>query len=352
MMEVTESAYPTFEHLKQNYNDRLDRVRWRSKQVVDYAFMFHTGSVLTKQYYMQIEDDVISTMGLYTKILQGIEQKSRKTHWVTLEFTTFGFVGKLYKAQHLEQFAAYLMIFYQEQPVDWLAGYFSKLLTQKDRIKLTPSLFQHFGLHSTFQSNYQKVMDKTFRDADPLDLAEVTLAQGKSQSKTLRSANQVYDMGKSSNSKGKVVESPNPKATLHTTLKTYQSHSPDLAYNGGGNFFWSTLPQINDTYTIAFVEPIVLKSLSISTGHVKHPGDYARSGVVEYSHVPLLKDSFNHTLTSKGYKDYKLLRELDESGCLSIRNLTISQPVSCVRLRLTQEQKEWLVIHSIRINGP
>ena len=108
IMEVDQSAYPPLDNLKRNYNDPPFRVKWRSKQVVDYAFMFYVGKNLSK-YYMQIEDDVISSMKLLTKIKDGIAKAQQQ--WTTLEFAYLGFIGKLYKAEDLERFAEFLCCF-------------------------------------------------------------------------------------------------------------------------------------------------------------------------------------------------------------------------------------------------
>ena len=40
IMQVNKKAYPPLEGLKHNFNDEEDRVKWRSKQVVDFAYMF------------------------------------------------------------------------------------------------------------------------------------------------------------------------------------------------------------------------------------------------------------------------------------------------------------------------
>ena len=72
ILQVSPSAYPPLTNLKRNYNDAPERVYWRSKQVVDFAFMFYYGKDLA-QYYLQIEDDVLSSMKLYPKIMKGIK---------------------------------------------------------------------------------------------------------------------------------------------------------------------------------------------------------------------------------------------------------------------------------------
>ena len=175
IMQVPKTAYPPLENLKRNYNDAPERVYWRSKQVVDFAFMFYYGKDLAK-YYIQIEDDVICSLGIYTKIMSGIDQYKHKK-WVTLEFSSLGFIGKLYRSSDLERLANFMLIFYDEQPVDYLFILFSQVLTQKYRRIVRPAVFQHFGLHSSLKEKGSVVKEKErfFADPDQLDLADVDI---------------------------------------------------------------------------------------------------------------------------------------------------------------------------------
>ncbi len=92
IMQASKDAYPPMEDLKHNYNDPDTRVKWRSKQVVDFAFMFWHGRTLS-EYYIQIEDDVVCAPNFLSAIRDFI--KSQKKKWITLEFSTLGFIGKL-----------------------------------------------------------------------------------------------------------------------------------------------------------------------------------------------------------------------------------------------------------------
>jgi alpha-1,3-mannosylglycoprotein beta-1,4-N-acetylglucosaminyltransferase C len=67
VVTVNASVYPPLENLKYNYGDPAERVKWRSKQVMDFAYMFHYGAPLS-QYYIQIEDDVITAPNFVTSI--------------------------------------------------------------------------------------------------------------------------------------------------------------------------------------------------------------------------------------------------------------------------------------------
>ena len=330
-MEVDQSAYPPLDNLKRNYNDPPFRVKWRSKQVVDYAFMFYVGKNLSK-YYMQIEDDVISSMKLLPKIKDGIAKAPKQ--WTTLEFAYLGFIGKLYKAEDLERLAEFLMLFYAEQPVDWLFNYFYQLLAQKKHILVGKSIFQHFGLHSSLNDKKKNhrldtLLDKSFVDPDPLDLAEAKVATPKP-----------------SNEKKEptvVLETKNPAADVFTSMEVYMKNLPYYAYaSTHTKYFWGKSPTVNDTFTINFRSPIALKSVGITTGHPEHPTDKLTSGILEYSKSQLIKreSTDNNTYITLG----QFL-----GGNILLQDLNIHH-VQSLRIRVTEEQMAWVIIAAIRIN--
>jgi len=72
-----------------------ERVRWRAKQVVDYAALF-AFSAGQSEYYLQLEDDVLCAPGYVSDIRQFIE-KHQRTVWAMLEFSELGFIGKLFR---------------------------------------------------------------------------------------------------------------------------------------------------------------------------------------------------------------------------------------------------------------
>ncbi|XP_013381235.1 alpha-1,3-mannosyl-glycoprotein 4-beta-N-acetylglucosaminyltransferase C-like [Lingula anatina] len=154
VMQVPEKNYPPLENLKRNYNDSPEKVKWRSKQNVDYAFMFLYGRNISK-YYIQIEDDVVPARG-FTKDIRAFIIENSKKPWICLEFSILGFIGKLFKSKDLEKFARYLILFYDEQPCDWLIDHFLTSMTQKKRIFHKQSLFQHQGDWSSSEEKSRK----------------------------------------------------------------------------------------------------------------------------------------------------------------------------------------------------
>ena len=58
--------------------------------------------------------------------------------------------GKLYRSRDLDHLSQLLLMFFQEQPVDYTYLYFNMLMTQLQKRLRTPTLFQHRGIHSSF----------------------------------------------------------------------------------------------------------------------------------------------------------------------------------------------------------
>ncbi|XP_072315547.1 alpha-1,3-mannosyl-glycoprotein 4-beta-N-acetylglucosaminyltransferase C-like [Eucyclogobius newberryi] len=67
VIRAPQHFYPPLTGLKRNYNDAADRVAFRSKQNVDYAFLVHFSTALGK-YYLQLEDDVSCAKNFLAKI--------------------------------------------------------------------------------------------------------------------------------------------------------------------------------------------------------------------------------------------------------------------------------------------
>ena len=92
-MQVDKNSYPTFDQLKHNYNDSDSRVKWCSKHVVDFAFLFYYAQNLSS-YYLHLEDDVVCSSGFVTKIINFIDEQ--KELWINLRFSELGFIGNVF----------------------------------------------------------------------------------------------------------------------------------------------------------------------------------------------------------------------------------------------------------------
>ncbi len=304
-MQVDKKAYPQLTGLKANYGDMPDRVYWRSKQVVDYAFMFYHGRNLS-QYYIQIEDDVICAPKFYPAIKAFISDQTKP--WITLRFATLGFIGKLYKSTDLRLFAQFLMLFYQEMPIDYLYRYFHHLLTYSTLPLRNQSIFQHIGHHSSLTNKSSFFQEQSFEGDKNISLATFV---------------------------------GDPPALIHTTMEHFQHFIPQNAYSSNTNvFFWGKTPKVNDTFTVIFKESIKLKHVKIQTGHDIQRNNFLERGSVEVSPasaMPSGDKSMCHSYIHLGefvdghYEDKAIQQKL-------------RLPVKCLRIRITKTQKEWIII--------
>ena len=89
------SYYPNMDALRITLNDPVDRVKWRSKQNLDYAFLM-SYSQLKGTFYVQLEDDILVKDNFITKMKQFALKKSTTTNdaWFLLDFCQLGFIGK------------------------------------------------------------------------------------------------------------------------------------------------------------------------------------------------------------------------------------------------------------------
>jgi len=158
ILQVSSSYYPQLSDLKRNFGDAPDRVQWRAKQVVDYSLLFMY-SINISEYYIQLEDDVFSALQVVKSIRQYVAQQNwLHPKWAVLEFSELGFIGKLFRSSDLKHLAEFMMMFYVEQPVDWLFRYFKSAMNQQQTFLRKPTLFQHVGVKSSFDLSKDNIL--------------------------------------------------------------------------------------------------------------------------------------------------------------------------------------------------
>ncbi|KAG5888681.1 hypothetical protein JTB14_022265 [Gonioctena quinquepunctata] len=270
--------YPDFDKLRITLGDPPERVRWRSKQNLDFAFLM-SYSQPKGTFYVQLEDDILAKPSYVTIMKKfAIEKISRKEPWFVLDFCQLGFIGKMFKSAELPWLIEFFQMFFNDKPVDWLLDY---LITTKicnwdkndnckaDKAKVwihyKPSLFQHIGTHSSLRGKVQKLKDKQF---------------------------------------GKVAlffPHSNPEAEVVSGIKHYKQYTLKRAYLGE-TFFWGLLPQPGDQLVFKFATPINLKRFHFRSGNADHPSDKFYNTTVEVLPVAELSLSGNsQNITSDGY---------------------------------------------------
>ncbi|XP_064556804.1 alpha-1,3-mannosyl-glycoprotein 4-beta-N-acetylglucosaminyltransferase A [Drosophila montana] len=173
--------YPDFKSLFITLHDDPNRVRWRTKQVLDYMYLM-TYASSRGSYYLQLEDDIEPTVGYLDYIihLKGLHTHFRLDHnrgWIVLSFSELGFIGKLFHVDEIKPFLAHVQNFYNDQPIDWLLYSYVKLRScpwdslntpdcERDffmnYIRAAQSQFQHIGVESSLRSKEQKLRDEKY----------------------------------------------------------------------------------------------------------------------------------------------------------------------------------------------
>ncbi|KAH8404503.1 hypothetical protein KR222_008965, partial [Zaprionus bogoriensis] len=173
--------YANMESLAITLHDTPERVRWRTKQTLDYMYLMNYAQS-RGSYYLQLEDDIDPSAGYFEYIYKLTEMHTNfrlndQRSWIALSFCDLGFIGKLVHTAELKPFLAYVQIFYNDQPIDWLLQAYVKLRCCRwDSFQTTDcareyflcfihadqSQFQHKGLKSSLRDKKQQLKDKKF----------------------------------------------------------------------------------------------------------------------------------------------------------------------------------------------
>ncbi|XP_053321427.1 alpha-1,3-mannosyl-glycoprotein 4-beta-N-acetylglucosaminyltransferase C [Spea bombifrons] len=297
--------YPILKGLKRNYNDPDDRVKFRSKQNVDYAFLLNFCSNLS-DYYMMLEDDVRCSKNFLATIKKVVNSR-KGSSWITLEFSKLGYIGKLYHSHDLTRLAHFLLMFYQEMPCDWLLIHFRGLLAQKDAIRFKPSLFQHMGYYSSYKGVENKLKDDEFEE-DSIDIPD------------------------------------NPPVSISTNMNVFENYEVSKAYSSTEEYFWAKSPSSGDFYHIIFEKPIKISRIKVNTGSEDRPNDILHHGTLEVGERLVGNKKVKKCTTYLRLGDFNNgnfeMEDIDHKVLFNI---------DCIRILVTKNQIEWLIIKSISI---
>jgi len=314
--------YPNLDTLPSTFGDPKERVKWRSKQNLDYAFLMMYAQSRAV-FYVQMEDDVIATPG-YTSTIKSFALQQSTNAWFMLEFSALGFIGKLFHSYDLSILIEFFLIFYKEKPNDWLLDhvFWVKVCNpekdnkhcnrekQKLRIKFKPSLFQHVGKESSLKGKKQLIIDKDFKK-QPLFQAHL-----------------------------------NPKAVIKTNFEEYQTFTALRGYLGH-TFFWALAPHRNSVLRIIFDQPQKVKRFTFKSGNIEHPGDILTNATVEF----LPEETYSRRKVGSSSEpvfvdtDYLLVGKFDKEG---LAGGVMKEPLQVVRevlIRVLYDIKDnWVII--------
>uniref|UniRef100_A0A663NB64 MGAT4 family member D n=1 Tax=Athene cunicularia TaxID=194338 RepID=A0A663NB64_ATHCN len=312
------SYYPDLSNLKQTFGDSEDRVRWRTKQNLDYSFLMLYAQP-KGTLYLQLEDDIIAKPDYIQRIKNFAAEQSQE--WMILEFSQLGFIGKLFKSEDLPLIVEFFLMFYKDKPIDWLIDHLLWVKVcnpEKDaihcekekaklRIRAKPSLFQHVGTYSSLAGKIQNLKDKDF---------------GKN---VLHKAHN------------------NPPAKVDTSLRIYQKYTLEKVYKGK-DYLWASAPVAGDYISFTFLNPLKVEKYFFRSGNMEHPGDKLFNTTVEVmpAAVKLVENGskFNYPATKDGYLKIGAFENGIAEGSI---NQSIGK-IQAIRLSVNSDSPVWAIL--------
>ncbi|XP_068200552.1 alpha-1,6-mannosyl-glycoprotein 4-beta-N-acetylglucosaminyltransferase-like isoform X3 [Palaemon carinicauda] len=299
---------------RRTYNDSVDRVKWRVKQVLDFAFLFwYTWTVQPSTYYLVLEDDVLSAPN-FVSAIKDFVQLHENHYWLSLEFSGFIIIGQLLRCQDLNLLVTFFLLFHREHPVDFLFQYWITLMAPESSpdglpTRRIPGLFQHVGIHSTLANKTQPIKDRTFG--------------------------------------GKRLQHNNPEARVVTTMKPYQNYGPEQPYSSLPGMFWG-IAKPGDTFDVIFTKPLNVSRVVVRTGAILNNRirDRLEYGILEVSSRFLRM--LNPTKAScEGFTTIQRFKK----GMIDVKHLLHFFPggIQCVRINVGTKQKSWIIITEISV---
>lgn len=309
VIEAPLEFYPPLTNIKRKYGDSDSRRKWRSKENVDASFVMCFCKDLS-DYYIHLEDDVISSPSFVPKLQDFISGQNKKG-WLILDVTVQGSKAKVYHNQDLANIASYFYLMYDEMPIDWLMGHWRDIKSEnrKDEILTPPaSLFQHIGDTSSLKENGQSGRQQREPFFDQYD---------------------------------QKFRGLNPPATVTTSMSPHEG-KPEDAYEKGSGFFWALRPQKQDFLLVTFQRPTVVQRVTVDTGSYYAKGDLLKYGVLQGSYQ-------DDTLSEKN----DLCRDFEDLGSFSGGKVDMSpkssNKVACLKILVTQRQDTYVYFREINI---
>ncbi|ESO10802.1 hypothetical protein HELRODRAFT_72364 [Helobdella robusta] len=327
--------YPNLDDLEDKFGDTMERVKWRTKQNLDYSYlMMYARS--RGFYYLQLEDDIISKQG-YFESIKSYANTHLSEKWLLLEFSHLGFIGKLFRSSDVPLVTEFFLMFHRDKPVDWLLDHllyvkvcnpeksnkhcFQSMESLRRRYK--PSLFQHVGTYSSLKGKLQKLKDKDFKK-DMLFKVHT-----------------------------------NPSAEITTSIRSYKTYLINMAY-AGSTFFWGQSPEKDDFVLFLFDEPICVGKYLFRSGDVEHPGDKFYNTSVEVLQAtetsnktttdhPKQQRRTNSPMPKTDDDDYVEVGKFDNVSGLAQGSVPANLcPIKAVRLKVNSPSETWVILSEVR----
>lgn len=327
------------------YGDEPIRVKWRSKQNIDYAFLMYYAITLAP-YYIQIEDDLgvannwiqkmhnYVTTGPYGPTFRG----KCNEPWRMIDFSELGFIGKMFQSNELIRMAQFLLLFYDQMPCDLLVNDWLQAMNQRKRIdywKKSASLFQHVGVFRTL-GGFQTLQERRF--------GKLLFDNPASSSTWNLTIVPTYE-AKFAYFPGGEPRSRNDKCDF-TKSKAHEKQKRHRCW------FWASQVPKNSQLTLQFSAygGIPMKAVFVEFGHAKHPEDLLQQGEIQVAGAGTGLASgkcgdFHHLVTVT--KDEKVYWE---EGSSDPKELPVPK-VQCLRILATEAQTGWMAIQTILVRS-
>ena len=175
--EDGDRPYPEMENanaLAIRWGDSLSRVQWRSKQVLDVAFLMDHAQRNDDgfRYFLMMEDDIQAAKRWPTRVRNWLDSKLHAdTDWTMASFYNpwegvqdkerlppykfFGVIGQVFRLHDLPVVVEFLRKNFDQSPLDWLFVDFLKKFNGTVVVSV-PSLFQHEGTVSSLEGKIQQ----------------------------------------------------------------------------------------------------------------------------------------------------------------------------------------------------
>ncbi|XP_034938136.1 alpha-1,3-mannosyl-glycoprotein 4-beta-N-acetylglucosaminyltransferase A [Chelonus insularis] len=318
------SYYPDLSKLKDTLGDDHQRVVWRSKQNLDFAYLMSYAQA-KGTFYVQLEDDILAKKNfIKTMKTYALQKISQKENWFVLDFCQLGFIGKLFKCVELHWLVQFFLMFHNDKPVDWLLDHListkvcsldkdskhCKIAKAELWLHYKPSLFQHIGTHSSLKGKVQKLKDKQF--------GKITL----------------------------YYPHENPDATVESEINVYKQYTLTKAYKGE-SFFWGLLPQAGNHLKFKFSKPIFIKKFLFRSGNPEHPSDKFYNTTIEV--LPEFSNAVNRNNDDVTEDGYVIIGKFDNLG---IAQGTVDRKlgkITAIRLTVHSESENWAILSEIHI---
>ena len=304
--------YPDLTKVPLLYGDSRGRVMWRSKQSLDYSYLYYYCADLG-EYYVQLEDDVLADPSYVHKMENFI--RIHDDNWSVLEFGARGFIGMTYRGKHLKSLARFVRFYFWTMPVDWLFRVYNDIFLYgySRKYVLKPPVFKHVGKYSSLKGQVRKLEDI--------------------QNKKLN------------NVKSKRIYQPlkgNPPAFLSTSIDEFEYPYDIEKPYGKNDMFWGKDLKKGDNILIYFKEPVTIMKIVIASGHSLHPYD-----TLEDTKLSIGRD--------KNCQKLEEIKEFKNTPTVSYEFINNGNNIKCVELliqsvRLTKnKQKRWLIVREIAV---